>query len=169
MSATAVTFAPFKGLVQLAYVTTDFDRAIAEFGERYGVPGWMQMRDLDIETGPGRGNRIHVGLAWVGPTQLEIIQLVSGDDSIYRWRLPETGYGLSFHHMAQLFDAEAELEALEEQVAKDRIPVAIRGSSAGGLVRYLYTDQRSSLGHFVEHIWYAPDVRAALWAQIPRN
>jgi hypothetical protein len=38
-------------------------QSAAEFGKPYGVPGWMQMRDIDIETGAGLSNRIHVGMA----------------------------------------------------------------------------------------------------------
>jgi hypothetical protein len=168
MNTSIRKFSPYNGLMQLAYVTTDFDRTLAEFGASYGVPGWLIMRDLEIETGPGRSARTHTALAWVGPMQLEVFQPLSGDVDVYRWGLPDTGYGIQFHHMAQLFDTEAEFDALEQQVLREEIPVAMRGSSGGGMVRYLYTDHRATLGHYLEHIWYAPAARA-VFDQIPQN
>ena len=87
----AWSFAPYHGFLQLAYVTTDFDRALGEFGQRFGVPGWLQMRDLEIQTGPERACRAHVALSFVGSTQLELIQPLSGDVTVYRYRLPDQG------------------------------------------------------------------------------
>jgi Glyoxalase/Bleomycin resistance protein/Dioxygenase superfamily len=167
MSA-APSFVPYHGFLQLAYVTTDFDRALAEFGQRFGVPEWLQMRDLEIQTGPERSCRAHVALSFVGSTQLELIQPLSGDVTVYRYRLPDQGYGLCLNHIAQLIETEPEFEALEASVVSKAIPIALRGSANSGQCRYFYTDQRATLGHYVEHVWYSPE-GLAFMEQIPRQ
>ena len=107
-------FAPYKGFLQIAYVTTDFDRALSEFAAQYGVPTWLQLRNLEIETGKDRSCRAHVALAYVGATQLEVIQALGGDDTVYRHGLPEQGYAVRLNHLAQLIDTEAEFEAIHD-------------------------------------------------------
>lgn len=164
----AAAFTPYQGFVQLAYVTTDFDRALAEFGQRWGVPQWLQLRELEIQTGPGRACRAHVALSFVGPTQLELIQPLSGDVGVYRYRLPDQGYGLCLNHIAQLIQTESEFEALEAHVASAGIAVALRGSANGGQCRYFYTDQRAALGHYFEHVWFSSE-GLAFMAQVPRH
>ncbi len=168
MSDTTSTFAPFQGFVQIAYVTTDLEHAMSQFGRDYGVPNWMPMPAMEVETAPGRAAILNIGLAYVGAMQLELIEPTGGDDSVYRAALPSDGSGVCLHHIAQLMDTDAELDAAEATARRLRVPIAMRGASAGGLVRYFYTDHRDTLGHYVEHIWYAPEMLEFL-KQIPRN
>lgn len=168
MTTGADAFAPYRGFAQIAYVTSDFDRAIMQFGERYGVPNWMPMPDMEIQTAPGRTCRANIGLAYVGPVQLEVIQPLGGDDLVYRAPLPANGFAVRFHHIAQTLATEAELDAAEAQAQQAQMPIAIRGAFPGGLARYFYTDHRDTLGHYVEHIWYAPEA-LELFNHIPRN
>ena len=160
-------FAPYKGFLQIAYVTTDFDRALSEFAAQYGVPTWLQLRNLEIETGKDRSCRTHVALTYVGATQLEVIQALGGDDTVYRHGLPEQGYAVRLNHLAQLIDTEAEFDAIHDDVVAQGIPVSIYGTGGGGTARYFYTDHRASLGHYVEHVWYSPEGLAFLREQIP--
>lgn len=161
-------FAPYKGFLQIAYVTTDIDRALSQFAAKYGVPSWLQLRNLEIETGKDRSCRAHVALSYVGPTQLEVIQPLGGDDTVYRHGLPEQGYAVRLNHLAQLIESEAEFEAIHDEVVAKGIPVAIYGTGGGGTARYFYTDHRESLGHYLEHVWYSPQGLAFLREQIPR-
>jgi hypothetical protein len=100
--------------------------------------------------------------------QLELVEPLRGDDDVYRAGLPENGSGVRFHHVAQLMGDEDELNFAQAEARRLGIPIAMAGCSAGGLVRYFYTDHRSTLGHYIEHIWYAPEMLAFL-EQIPRN
>lgn len=160
-------FAPYKGFLQIAYVTTDFDRALAEFASQYGVPKWLQLRNLEIETGKDRSCHAHVALTYVGDTQLEVIQPLGGDDTVYRHGLPEQGYALRLNHLAQLVETEAELETIHAEVVAKGIAVSMHGTGGGGTARYFYTDHRASLGHYLEHVWYSPQGLAFLREQIP--
>lgn len=37
----------------------------------------------------------------------------------------------------------------------------------GEMMRFIYTDERRTLGHYVEHVWLAPEVYAQLLAATP--
>lgn len=37
----------------------------------------------------------------------------------------------------------------------------------GDSLRYIYTDERATLGHYVEHVWMAPDLLAQMRAVVP--
>jgi hypothetical protein len=146
---------PFSGFYQLAYVTTDIDRALDVFATRYQVPKWVELRDMVIEIQPGRTGRIHAALAFVGPTQLELIQPLDGLVGIYQEPLPTQGFGLRFHHVAQLIQSEAEFDRQRERLHAEGIPLPIDGQAPGG-VRYFYTDHRATLGHYIEHLYFSP-------------
>jgi Glyoxalase/Bleomycin resistance protein/Dioxygenase superfamily len=164
---TALPFTPFRNLIQVAYVTNDFGRALTEFGARYAVPKFMELRDLPVETNPGEKAQLHIALAWAGDVQIEIIEPRGGADRIYRDALPQDGsYALRFHHIAQLLDTEAELDALEAQMKKQGVRIAVRGSAPGSAV-YFYSDHRDALGHYIEHIYYTPAGRG-LFDMIPK-
>lgn len=166
MTDPTAAFAPYHGFLQMAYVTADLDAAMQKFGQRYGVSNWLPMPGIEVETAPGKAATANIALAYVGSVQLELIEPVGGDDAIYREAVPSSG--TRFHHFAQQIATEVELDAAEAAARAQLVPIAMHGSSGGGLVRYFYTDHRDTLGHYVEHIWYAPEMVAFL-DQVPRN
>lgn len=159
----------FKGFLQVAYTTTDIDRAMVDFGNREGVHDYLQLRDTHLEIGPNRYARVHFAMAWVGDIQVELVQPISGECDTYRWELPSTGYASRLHHLAHLIDHEWQFDSLLVEIADRNLPVALRGSAFEGNIRYIYTDHVATLGHFVEHIWYSPVFRSEFFAKIPRN
>src|SRR2546430_608508 len=106
------TFARF---LQLAYVTTDFDRALDEFRRSHGVARFLEMRGVPSPTTPGCFAELNVGLAWVGDMQIEVIAPLSGDDGVYRGALPTQGFAIRFHHVGQTVDTPEELNRLLEE------------------------------------------------------
>lgn len=143
-----------RKLFQVAYVTNDFDCALLEFGSRLAVPKFFEIRALPMETAPGETAQIHVGLAWSGGVQIEIIQPLGGSDAVYRDWLPAgRDYALRFHHLAHLMESEAEFDAVAAQLARQGVPVPLRGANPGA-ARYLYGDFRATLGHYVEYIHF---------------
>lgn len=160
-------YSPFSNFCQNAYVTTDFDQALAHFRERYGIPRFFELRDGEMETAPGRYAGVHVGFAWVGRLQIELIQPLGGFDAIYREGLPEDGaFAMRFHHTCQLVESEAEYETLLLDIEQRGLAIAAQGQH-GGHVRYLYIDARAELGHYLEHTYYTP-AGLALFEQVPR-
>jgi hypothetical protein len=61
-----------------------------------------------------------------------------------------------------LADYEAHVASLDPA----RHPVVWSGSF-GNLMRYCYTDERRTLGHYVEHVWFDADYYGQLAAAIP--
>jgi len=159
----------FKSFLQVAYTTTDIDRAMSEFGNREGVHDYLQMRDTRLEVGSNRYAVVHFALAWVGAIQIELIQPLSGECDTYRWELPSTGYASRLHHLAHLIEHPWQFDSLVTEIESRHMEVALQGSAFEGNIRYIYTDHRSTLGHFVEHIWYSPAIKAELFAKIPKN
>ena len=47
-----------------------------------------------------------------------------------------------------------------------RHPIAFQGA-LGELLRFFYTDERATLGHYVEHVWMSPELLQQLGAAIP--
>lgn len=168
MNATA-TAGLSRNLIQFAYVTNDFDRALREFAAHHGVPKFFELRDFDVETAPGRVAKLHVGLAWAGGVQIEIIQPLGGADEVYHTAFDGTdgGFVLRFHHVAHMLETEADFDAVATEYERQRTAIVLRGSANGGMTRYFYADCRATLGHFVEYIWYAPEARG-FFAMIPK-
>ena len=152
---------------QLAYVTSDFDKALSIFGETYGLSSFLELRDYTMATGPDRTATLHIALAYAGPMQIEVMQPLSGDDGAWRRVLTQTGFQLVFHHEAHLLKTLGALNEVKAALALKNFPLLIEGE-ASGTAWYLYADQVSVLGHVVEYIYYDPDGFAQLEAGIPR-
>ena len=157
---------PAPGLYQLAYVTNDFEQALGQCAAIHGVREFAKLPRIDIDLGSGRTVVCNLALAWIGPTQLEVIQPLEGEVAVYAEGLPSSGFGLKLHHLARL---HATREDVEAQVAKYRsegraVPI---DAEAPGWGRYCYADFRRELGHYIEHAWFTP--RALEWqASLPR-
>jgi len=157
-------------IMQIAWVTTDLDRAIAQFSKLYRVPDFF-VADVSYparlfdETGE---MKIRLGLANIDNMQIELIQPVGGGvDRIYREALPTDGsHANVFHHVCVKVDGPREnWDAYIDQVAGEK-PLDYTGDY-GSEVRFVYTDERASLGIWLEHVWYEPSYYAELSSVIP--
>jgi hypothetical protein len=160
-------YSPFSNFFQIAYVTTDFDRCLEVFRERYGIGSFFEIRNGEMETNPGARAQIHVGFAWAGDVQIEIIEPLGGADAIYRDALPAgDGFAMRFHHICQRVESEQAFEELLQLIAKNDLKIAGRGEHEG-MVRYLYLDERAELGHYLEHTYHTP-AGEKMFEQVPR-
>lgn len=162
------TDAPYDGFYQVAYITNDFERALQQFGATHGIREFMRLPRMNYVTGPGRAAVCNIALAYVGATEIEVIEPLEGDVQIYREVLPRDGtFAVRFHHLCRMYPTK---EAVEAEIARHRaegraVPV---DGAAPGSARYFYADYRAELGHYVEGIWFEPQARAFL-AGIPRH
>lgn len=164
MADTIVT--PIPGFHQVAYVTTDFDRALKVFAEVHRAKKFMELRDMRYPTGPGRVAHCNIGLAYVGATELEVIQPLGEDVQIYRDFLPRDEFAIRFHHISR-FQTRADYDAQYAAFEKmgKRIPIV---GDFEGRASYFYADFRAELGHYIECITFTPEGRE--WVkEIPRN
>jgi hypothetical protein len=164
---TALPDTPYVGFYQVAYVTNDFERALAQCAQTHGAHQFARLPAMRYETGPGRTAICNIGLAYVGATEIEVIHPLEGDVQIYRDVLSASGFAIRFHHLARLYQSREELESQIAAYRKAGRPVPIDGTSPGS-ARYFYADFRVEMGHYVEGIWFEPAARSWL-ATIPRN
>ena len=158
---------PYPGFFQVAYVTRDIERAQAQFADTHGIARFMEMRDIRYPTGPGREAHCHVSLAYSGATEIEIIQPIDGDVTVYTGALPDLdGPLVRFHHLCRRFQTRAAFDMELDRLKAKGLTLPISGN-AEGIGSYYYCDMRATLGHFVEGIVF--EEAAADWlASIPR-
>lgn len=162
---------PIPGFHQVAYVTTDFDRALKVFAEVHRAKKFMELRDIRYPTGPGRVAHCNIGLAYVGATELEVIQPLGDDVQIYRDFLPAAaGSGevtIRFHHLSRFLETRQDYEQQLAAFQKMGKQIPIVGDFAGR-ASYFYADFRAELGHYIECITFTKEGRE--WVkEIPRN
>jgi hypothetical protein len=154
---------------QTAWITNDFDRALEVFKRDYGVPAWLELRDYDMQTGEGAFAKAHIALARRGGVELEVIQPLDGADQVYRTVLTDApGLQIRFHHVCFLYDEAEALEQVRQAARAKGRPIVLEGGMENGL-RYFYTDERATLGHHIEYIYYPAEMLAALDAAIPQT
>jgi len=160
-------FGPFH---QVAWITNDMDRSLALYRDVYGIPSFFVMdQEFDARVGTAHGKmKLRIALANVDNVQLELIEPHSpGIDSIYRDVLPKDGhYANVFHHVCvkvsgTLQDWETHLAGLH----RDR-NVYYEGDIGPG-ARFVYTDERPFIGHYIEHVWFGPEIEQQMKAAVP--
>lgn len=99
----ATTFDSRAGLLrvehfQMAYVTSDADRACHLFGRQLGVRSFARLEGPTPE-----GGRIRAEFAWVGTLMYEIIEASGPGTEIFTGRMPAgDGFRLFHHHLGFL-------------------------------------------------------------------
>jgi hypothetical protein len=167
--------APFIGpalgnIMQVAWVTPDLERSLEMFREIYRVPEFLVL-DADFpavvfgETGP---MKLRLALANVDAIQLELIQPIGlGVNRLYRDVLPADGsFANVFHHVCVKVGGPVEdWEPYVASLGAER-PVAFSGD-LGDHARVCYTDERATIGMYVEHVWFSPEQEAQMASAIP--
>lgn len=143
---------------QNAYIVRDLDKAVATFCARAVVRLKMQMevtQELQLFGKPATlSNRL--AFLWIDDMQIELIEPIGGDDTIYREAMPDDDM-MAFHHICFRVPDWA---ALRASAASCDFPIVLEGGSEA--LRYLYLDTREMLGHFIEYTWMSDE----RWAQL---
>lgn len=153
---------------QNAYVTTDINAAMAIWRDQFGVASFH----VFTNDGPGLEcvpqYRMKIALANVGGLEIELIEPFHGQAPLHAATLPIDGsFAMAFHHIALRIDGElADFEAHMASLDPGLHPVVWSGA-LGNVMRYAYTDERGTLGHYVEHVWFDSDFYAMMAASIP--
>jgi hypothetical protein len=158
-------FAPF---CQVAYVTNDMERALGVFRDDYGIPSFFVMEsrfDAVVDEAPGR-MALRIALANVDGVQVEVIEDIGSSFDLYTEPLPEDGsFRIAFHHVC--IRIEGGIENWEKHLAElgDR-PHYYRANVGEGS-RVIYTDERAQLGHYIEHVWFGPEITKMMAENVP--
>ena len=111
---------------------------------------------------------MRVALANIDNMQIEIIQPMGGEMArIYADSLPADGnHANVFHHICVKVDGALEdWDAYFAKLAKERQIVFTL--DPGPEVRVVYTDERATLGTYLEHIWYDAAYFSQFSAMVP--
>ena len=160
---------PLGNVMQIAWVTQDLDHSLDQFRDLYKVPEFLVMEQKFPAEVFGEKGEMHLRLALanVDNMQFELIEpLGGGVDRIYRDVLPTDGsHANVFHHICVKVDGElADWEAHVAALGPHQ-PIAYVGDVPG--VRFIYTDERAIVGHYVEHVWFGAELEAQLAAAVP--
>ena len=164
----ATTFFPGPAVQQIGYATTDCAEAVRRYREHYGVREFLLLPNTESTISPGRTAVINVALAFVNGTMIELIEPVSGADAIYRDVLPQSGFAVRHHHLGYAMFSEAEWQAKQAEIERQKIPVVLSGE-APGVMRYQYIDLREDVGHYVEYLYYLGRGGQEMLSAIPHN
>jgi len=145
----------FGGFRQFGYVTTDLDRAIDLFAQRYGFPTFARFKGKRGVEYRGEAAMLDLSfaLADFDGGQIELIQPNPGCVALYSDGLPDGGFGLHLHHVAMPFDGDAaRWDGFEAELtaAGRKLAMQVRVSETSG---FLYVDERETLGHYLEYVW----------------
>jgi hypothetical protein len=153
---------------QIAYVTNDLDAAAALLEKEYGIPGFYKFDTMS--SGVAQGSpQLRIALARVGGVEVELIEPQGDTAPLFSDVLPpDDGHlAIRFHHVAIRIDGSLDdWNKHCTSVDTARHPIAYEGS-LGDMLRYFYTDERATIGHYVEHVWMSPELLAQLGTAIP--
>jgi hypothetical protein len=159
----------FPGLKhhQIAYVTTDMDEALRRLDKAFGLDSFYFIDTEIMRSYEGQPSLL-IALVRTGGTEFEVILPRGKGSELWSDPLPKDGsFALLFHHIA--FTVHGTMQDYERYRASFDVethPIVTEGWS-GNDARWFYTDERATLGHFIEHCWFSPEITAYMTGQIP--
>lgn len=153
--------------LQIAYVTNDMDEAIAVFRKKYGVLDFLVL-ESDYEVVTPRGPEqciVKFAWAWVGDTQVELVQTNGGECRIYDEPLPKDRFAVVHHHYGHLVYGMEDWGHFRGEVDASEFTIAIEGALES--CHWVYLDARPLLGHYIEYSFMGPDL-IKLQSQVPQ-
>lgn len=146
----------FANFFQIAYVTNDFEKAVRVFRTDYGIPDFL-IRDGEYTVNTPQGPEhivMRAGLAFVGDTNIELIQSTAGDSKFYDQVLPSDRFAIAHHHIGFHIKELDAWTKFRENIGNSGNRIAVEGSSEA--VKWIYVDKRQELGHLLEYVWMGP-------------
>jgi len=152
---------------QIAYVTTDMDEALRRLDKAFRLDKFYFIDTIAQRSYEGQPP-LKIALVRTGSTEFEVIQPMGAGAALWSDPLPKDGsYALLFHHIA--FTVDGTMQDYERYRASFETgdhPVVTEGW-AGDDARWFYTDERQTLGHFIEHCWFSPALTGFMNDAIP--
>lgn len=159
----------FPGLRQhqIAYVTTDMDEALRRMEAAFGLDRYFFINTAEQPTHPEQP-ALRIALVRTAGTEFEIIQPLGYKSEVWGDPLPKDGsFALLFHHIATTVHGTlADFERYRATWDEEKHPVVVDGW-AGDDARWFYTDERATLGHFIEHCWFSDGLTDYMKSMVP--
>ena len=102
-------------------------------------------------------------------SKIELIEPQGSTSTLFSDVLPVGGSELAiiFHHVAIRIDGSVEnWQQHRASIDFARHPIVYQGALADMLC-YFYTDERKTLGHYLEHVWMSPELLVQMAGAIP--
>lgn len=152
----------FGGIFQMSYVTRDRDRAVAYASAKLGIDNFFTFDGVApvVSRGQAQQLRLRAAVANVGTHQFEILEPVGGPTWIYTDGKDLDRQVLQLHHVgiAVVGPYSLWLETIAQLQADGDEIVQMSALAAGEepQAMFAYVDNRATLGHFTEYLWWAP-------------
>lgn len=158
---------PYARHSQNAYVTTDMDQALAVWRDDFDASSFYVFTNEAPGMECSHPYRLKIALANIGGVEIELIEPLDGNP-MYSDLLPKDGsFAMRFHHVCMRIDGPLmHFEAHMASLDPVKHPVVYFGGMAD-LMRFSYTDERATLGHYIEHVWFDAGFYAQMSAAIP--
>ena len=166
LSRPAPVYAPGAGLLrndhfQMAYATTDIDRACALFEQRYGIKEWRRLE------GPlAAGGQIRIELGWAGGTMYELVWAEGPGSEVFSAGLPTEGFAVKHHHLGFYVPTAEAFEAIKAEVAAQGLKI-LHITDVPGFMQAIIVDT-PELGHYLEYLFPA-EAGVAFFEGTPSN
>lgn len=138
---------------QIGIVVRDIARSMEYFSGLYNVGPWYRTKLAEEEMyykGAKIDLKLDITIAFTGGVEIELIQVISGDENIYSAILEKQGGGV--HHLGFLVSGfDRKLEAAREMGVKPLQWGTLR-TAGGAVTRFAYLDTIETCGVITEFI-----------------
>jgi hypothetical protein len=152
----------FGDIFQLSYVARDRDRAVEFAAAKLGIENFFcfEAQAPIVSRGVSQILDLRVAVANTGTHQFEIIEPVGGPTWIYTDGKDLDSQVLQFHHVGMAvmgpYSAWQETLAKLREDGEEIVQISELEPGADPVAMFAYVDNRASLGHFTEYLWWAP-------------
>lgn len=154
----------FGDIFQLSYVAKDRDRAVAYASAKLGIDNFFcfDAKAPVLSRGVAQDLELRVAVANTGTHQFEIIEPVGGPTWIYTDGVNLDRQALTLHHIGVA--VMGPFSIWQESIAKLRedgeeiVQLSEPAPGEEAVACFAYVDNRASLGHFTEYLWWAPSM-----------
>lgn len=151
----------FSDIFQLSYVARDRDRAVEFASAKLGIENFFTFdaRAPVRSRGVVQDLELRVAVANTGTHQFEIIEPVGGPIWIYTDGFDLDRQALTLHHIG--IAVRGPFGVWQDTLAKLRedgdeiVQLSEPSSGDEPLACFAYVDNRNSLGHFTEYLWWS--------------
>ena len=152
---------------QIAYVTNDLDEALQRLDKAFGLDRFHVINTVEQPSHPEQP-ALKFALVRTAKTEFEVIQPLGYKDHVWSDPLPKNGeFALLFHHIAFTVDGTSEdFARYRAGINVTSHPIATEGR-AGEDAFWFYTDERVTLGHFIEYCWFSPALTSYMRGAVP--
>jgi hypothetical protein len=131
---------------QIAWNTTDMDRALAIFEQRHGVKEWRRLE------GPmPQGGKVRMEIGWAGGVMYELLWAEGPGSDIFRSGLPAEGFAVRPHHLGYYVPTAEAWDAVQKDVEHAGLKV-VHTTHVPGFLQAIIVEE-PDLGLFLEYIF----------------